>query len=307
LALGLFFLLLATTAFSNGVATPAWFTMIGKVLPTQRRGIFFGLSGGLGALMGIVGAYFVGRILESRPFPHNFAWLFMWAFAFTVISWVGLALNREPESLVVKAKTPLRQYLRQLPAILGRDPNYRRFMVSYMISKLGAMATGFFLVFGNDNFILSGRHVAWLTGVLIGTQALMNLTWGLVSDRWGHKLVLTGSAFAFALAAALASLTLWLTLSLSWFTVAFVLLGAGLAGDSVSRFSIVLEFCPPEDHPTYIGLTNTLLAPVVTLAPLIGGWLAEIAGYQTMFATAMAVAVLGGLCLALWVREPRYQ
>jgi MFS family permease len=65
-ALSLFFLLLAASAVSNGVATPAWFTLIGKVLPVQRRGIFFGLSGGLGALMGIVGAYYVGQILDSQ-------------------------------------------------------------------------------------------------------------------------------------------------------------------------------------------------------------------------------------------------
>ncbi|MBN1584279.1 MAG: MFS transporter, partial [Anaerolineae bacterium] len=35
LALVLFFLLLATTAASNGMATPAWYSMIAKVIPTH--------------------------------------------------------------------------------------------------------------------------------------------------------------------------------------------------------------------------------------------------------------------------------
>ena len=43
----LFFLLLTLTALTNGLATPAWFTLIGKVLPVNRRGIFFGVSAGL--------------------------------------------------------------------------------------------------------------------------------------------------------------------------------------------------------------------------------------------------------------------
>jgi hypothetical protein len=34
-----------------------------------------------------------------------------------------------------------------------------------------------------------------------------------------------------------------------------------MSADSVSRMNIILEFCAPEDQPTYIGLTNTLLAP----------------------------------------------
>jgi predicted MFS family arabinose efflux permease len=69
---------------------------------------------------------------------------------------------------------------------------------------------------------------------------------------------------------------------------------------------IILEFCAPEDRPTYIGLTNTLLAPAKTLAPLIGGWLATWAGYHEMFVVALVVALLGGGLLTAWVREPRH-
>ncbi|MEM7032539.1 MAG: MFS transporter, partial [Chloroflexota bacterium] len=58
--------------------------------------------------------------------------------------------------------------------------------------------------------------------------------------------------------------------------------------------------------PTYIGLTNTLLAPVITLAPLIGGWLADEAGYEVMFITTMIIASIGGILLTVWVKEPRH-
>jgi MFS family permease len=86
----------------------------------------------------------------------------------------------------------------------------------------------------------------------------------------------------------------------------FILLGASISGDQVSKLNIILEFCAPEDRPTYIGLTNTLLTPVTTLAPIIGGWLATAAGYQGMFVVAMFVAAVGGLLLVFWVREPRH-
>ena len=92
------YLVIGLGALGNGVATPAWFSMIGKVLPVTRRGIFFGLSEGLGTLMGIIGAFFVGLVLDSVGYPLNFATLFLIAAVFMGISWVGLALNREPES-----------------------------------------------------------------------------------------------------------------------------------------------------------------------------------------------------------------
>jgi MFS family permease len=219
-----------------------------------------------------------------------------------VISWVGLALNREPESPVVKASIPLRHYFKQLPDILQHNLNYRRYLISYSISRLGAMATGFFLVYANTQFNLSGSQVGLLTGTLIGSQAVMGLVWGWIGDRRGHKLVLTGSTFAMMLA----TLVVWPATSQVAIIAAFILLGIAMAGDQVSRFNIVLEFAAPEDQPTYIGLTNTLLAPVMTLAPLIGGWLATWVGYQGMFVTAMLIAGLGGLLLTWWVREPRF-
>jgi MFS family permease len=219
-----------------------------------------------------------------------------------VISYVGLALNREPESPVVKKSIPLKHYFKQLPDILRHNLNYRRYLISYSISRLGAMATGFFLVYANTRFNLSGSQVGLLTGILIGSEAVMALVWGWIGDRRGHKLVLTSSALAMTLAA----LTAWLATSQTAFIAAFVLLGTAIAGDQVSRLNIILEFAAPEDQPTYIGLTNTLLAPVMTLAPLIGGWLATWLDYPGLFGTAMVIACLGGLLLALWVREPRY-
>ena len=82
-------------------------------------------------------------------------------------------------------------------------------------------------------------------------------------------------------------------------------MGTYLAADQVSALNIILEFCEPEDRPTYIGLTNTLLAPVLILAPILGGWLATVAGYNGLFIVTLVVSLIGGLMMAFWVREPR--
>jgi hypothetical protein len=79
-ALIVFFLLLGTSAASNGIATPAWFDMIGKVIPVRRRGLYSGLGHGLGALLGVVGAMLTGRILSDWPYPRNFGLCFSLAF-----------------------------------------------------------------------------------------------------------------------------------------------------------------------------------------------------------------------------------
>ena len=295
------YLVIGLGAFGNGVATPAWFSMIGKVLPVHRRGIFFGVSEGLGTLMGIIGAFFVGRVLDDMGYPLNFATLFLVAAVFMGISWIGLALNREPESPIVKEHIPFSRYFRRLPSILRDNHNFRRYLLSYSISRLSTMGVGFFIVFGNESFQLSGADVGLLTAILIGSQAAMQLLLGWLADKRGHKANLTVSGFALAGAAALALGAG----DLAGLIPAFVLLGVGLASDNVSRLNIILEFAAPEDQPTFIGLTNTLLAPMVFLAPILGGWLADF-GFDALFILMAICGLVGGVLLFTWVKEPRY-
>jgi MFS family permease len=188
-----------------------------------------------------------------------------------------------------------------LPNVLRGNRNYSRFLVAYAVTRLAAMGVGFFLVFGNTSYRLTGIQVGTLTAILIGTQAVMNVVWGWIGDRAGHKFVLTSSAFILTLACLVA----WSSASETDLIIAFILLGTAIASDNVSKFNIVLEFAVPEDQPTYIGLTNTLLAPVVGLGPILGGWLATVLDYRGMFLIAAVLAVMGGLLLLAWVHEPR--
>lgn len=302
LALVLFFFFLAYSAFSMGVGTPPWFDMIAKVIPTNRRGVWSGVGHGLGALLGVGGAYVVGYVLEAYLFPNNFALLFVIGFAIMMVSWGGLALTREPASTTVKERIGVKDYYRALPRLLRRDHNYARFLLSRTVAVLGTMATGFYMVYGIERFGVEGATIGWLTAVLVASQALVGVLWGVVADRTGHKFVLTGGALALMAAALLA----WFATSQLWLTPIFILLGAGIAAELTSALNIILEFCDPADRPTYIGLTNTLLAPTLALAPLLGGWIATWTdGYSTLFLTTALSAGIGAMLLLLWVREPR--
>ena len=202
LTLLIFFVLLAVTATSSGIAMPAWSDLIAKVIPVQRRGLWAGTANGLGALVGIVGAGFAGKILASAPFAHNFALCFLMAAVAQIFSWVGLSLNREPAGLVVKPRVSLAHYLRQLPRVLHADRNYERFLIGRSVANLGGMAGGFLMVYGAERFGFGGTEVGLLTATLAGSQAVMNPVWGILGDRAGNKIVLTWAAFCMLLATA---------------------------------------------------------------------------------------------------------
>ncbi len=301
LTLALVFLLITIAALSNGIVIPAWLDMIAKVIPQRLRGTFFGIGNGLGALLGVAGGVIAGRILEALPFPTNFALCFVIASAAMVISWAGVSATREPPTEHPKAPTPLSVYLRQLPRVLRENRNYTRYLISQGLAALGSMGTGFLIVFGRERYGLTGAQVGTMTAMLVGSQAAANLMWGYLGDRIGHKAILAAGAFCVALAVTLT----WVSGSVWGMAVAFALLGAGLAASSVSQMNIVLEFGLPQERPTYVGLTNTSLAPITMLAPLLGGWLVETAGYVPTFVAAATFAILGGSLLATWFKDPR--
>jgi MFS family permease len=296
-----FFLLLGIANISAGLGTPAWYDLIAKVIPAERRGVWAGVSRGLGSLLGVAGAALAGRLLEDYGFPRGFAFCFFAASISLVVSWFALSANREPDSIVTKPRVGLATYFRKLPAILRRDRNYVHYLIARSVAVLGGMGAGFVMVYGADRFGVDGQTVGWLTGVLVGSQAAGNFGLGAIADRVGHRAILAAAALLMGLAA----ISVLLAPGIGWLALTFALVGFSNAASLVSGLNIILEFCPAEDRPTYIGLTNTLLAPATTIAPITGGALVAVFGYQPMFAIAIALALLGGGLLGWWVQEPR--
>jgi predicted MFS family arabinose efflux permease len=65
-----------------------------------------------------------------------------------------------------------------------------------------------------------------------------------------------------------------------------------------------LEFGSEADRPAYVGLANTLIAPANILAPFLGGWLADLAGYPAAF-VATAIGALTAIGVFHWLVQER--
>jgi len=93
LALYLSILMMGIATFSMGFLGPPWMSMIEKVIDPKRRGTFFAMGNGLGAILGVGGSIIAKRLLSEYPFPENFGYVFLTAFVFFMVSFVFLALR----------------------------------------------------------------------------------------------------------------------------------------------------------------------------------------------------------------------
>jgi MFS family permease len=301
LTLVIFFVLYAWQNAGTGVIVVGWQDMIAKVIPVEKRGRFFGISNFIGNGAGILGALAVPVILEKFTFPLGYVYSFSITAVFIFLSWVFISLTREPA--VYSSKPPVSQlkYLRSLPEVLRKDPNFRMYLLAQIVFSLSGMATGFLVVYTVRTWDLPD---AVASGFMIALQVgltLAYLLFGFLSDRKGHKLSLE---ICLLLSVVLLVLAI-LAPSPWWFFPIFFLRGVVNAGTFVSGISIVYEFTDPENRPTYIGLANTIPGVVMSVAPLIGGWLAGAVSYRMMFILSAVIGAVSWFVLHFAVREPR--
>lgn len=297
----LFFVLFAWHALGVGLIVVGWQDMIAKIIPVKHRGRFFGITNFIGNGAGVLGALALPFVLDRYTFPLGYVITFTVASALMVISWVFIALTREPAVYSSKPAVSQLDYLRSLPAVLRRDRNFRFYLLTQIIFALSGMATGFLVVYAVQRWHLPDAQASGFTVALQIGLALANLFFGFLADRKGHKLSLEICMAVSVLSLALAIVAP----SPLWFFPIFFLRGAVNAGIFVSGISIVYEFTDAENRPTYIGLANTIPGVAGALAPLIGGWLAGALSYQAMFVLSAVIGVVSLGLLRFAVAEPR--
>jgi MFS family permease len=301
LALPLFFAGYAWRGLGAGMIAPAWQELLARCFPVNRRGRFFGLTMFIGAGTAAAGAALSTWLLEAFPFPQSFVLIFAIAAAAIAVSWVFLACTREPEQAVDVPRRSNRQFLAQLPTIVRRDHNFRRFLVARSLLAVGGLGTGFITVSAIYRWQIADSVVGIYTAVFMLGQTAGNLGFGLLADRYGHKLSLEigalASAFAFILAL--------VAPTPGWIFAVFALLGINTSALLVSGIMVNMEFSPPERRPTYVGLANTAIGIASMVAPLLGAWLAS-RSYGWLFGVSAAVNLAALVALHWWVREPRF-
>ncbi|MHB9092107.1 MAG: MFS transporter, partial [Chloroflexota bacterium] len=302
LALAILLFLVALMAFAGGSIMPAWMEVIAKVFPTRMRGRFFALGGVVSGVTGVGGAALVGYFLGNFAFPYSYAYCFFAAFVAMAGSFLFLSSTREQAVPSIKPVVGLGTYVRRLPGILRRDRNFAKYLAVRAFGVASNMGQAFFTVYALGRLGASDEQVAAFTLAVLLSQTVTTVIWGWLADRFGHKLVLVLGLTATALGNAIALLAH----DPQVMYLSFAMMGAYLGALNISHLTIALEFAPPEDRPTYVGLAGTLMSPLAFGAPLVGGLFADSVGYSAVFALALVLASVSALGLGIVVRDPRH-
>ncbi len=301
-ALLLFFIFYTLNQILLGVTTPGWFDMFAKMTPTRKRGRLVGIRSSLGG----TGAFCCGLILTwllaHVAFPNNVAIAAALAFVLQGLSLLVQTFLIETEPSPVVDRRLLFAYLRELPHVLRTNKAFATFLVAAIFQVLAATPAGFYTVYALSEFQADEIVVGTFTLAMVLAQVTASFGIGFLADRYGNKLALVIAS------AALLCANVWSLLapSVGWFLAVYLFLGVNLGTEILSRYNLAVEYAPPAQRSTYVGLMNTLIAPFY-LAGLIAGEVSDHIGYRPVLGLGVLASLVGFWLMTQRVQDPRAQ
>jgi hypothetical protein len=277
--------------FGDGLSGVPWHDIIGRAIPANLRGRFFGSMQFLGGLLAVGAGAVVRRVLADRSlaFPENYGRLFIFLAGGLVLSTICLALIREPHGPVAEEAQSLSRLLRAIPSTLRAHPRLRRLILGQILCGFAGLAVPFYAVYAHSKLSLpasAGGLFIW--AATLGSVGA-SIVWAYLSDRRGSTAVIRGVSWL-VIASPLAALILpslarimGLSGGMAYlYSLVFLVNGAIWGGMWIGFTNYVLEIAPPEIRPLFLGLQATLSAPTLIM-PVLGGWLLSAVRFETLF------------------------
>ncbi len=307
--------LLGYSAYSltGGAGSVAFQEVVAKTIPTRRRGAFFGTRNFLGGLLAFfVASPIVAWVLSRNSpfaFPSNFGVLLTLSLICIGVGIVLFSSVSEPPTTDPPAPLNARRMLALMPKLLRENRDFRRYVGSRMITRLGGLADPFYILYAREVLNAPPRMIGIYLALRVLAAALSNLPWARVADRHGIRLliILTGGLIVlvplWALLAAPLGGMLGPTAAPWVFGGVFLLVGLSIDGSGTAGLTYVMELAPAAERPLYMGVSNTLMG-LATFFPVLGGVLIDVLGYMPVFSIT-ALLALWGLLLSIRLPEPR--
>ncbi len=282
----------------GGLGAIPYTDIIGKIIPPNKRGAFFGGRGILAGPLSVGAAFAARYILANMPYPNNYALLFGIAAVGLAISSIGFWVIREPILANTQKKPQSWPEFRQHLLSVSRE--LRPLITAQLLTGFSLIVLPFYVVYAREQLGAPADSVGWFLLAQVLGGSLSNLVWGRIVDTSGSQRML----FICAVISAMTPLFAVVLGSFNWVALLpiFFFAGAVYNGRKVGFQSALLEVSPAAERSTYTGLNAVLTLPVAFLS-LVAGLLLQYWSYPVLFLIASAFIGSGAVVIYRWSLE----
>lgn len=161
-------------------------------------------------------------------------------------------------------------------------------MVSSFFNPFMSAAVNVALPRIGETFSMNAVSLSWISMSFLLSSAVLLVPFGKLSDIWGRKKMLLYGNIVFAV------FTLGCALSASqgMLITARLMQGVGSAMIFASGMALIVSAFPPEKRGRIIGINTSTTYIGLSAAPLVGGFLTQQFGWQSLFYINAATGIL---------------
>lgn len=305
--IGLLFImiLLLVYSFSAGFSGAAFMDIVGKTIPKNKLGKFFGLRLFFGGILGIIAGIIVKNVLSNNVvlYPKNYFLLFLFAFILNSTGILIYFFIKEPKGDIAPQKEKFLEHIKNASRVLKYDKNYRILMAVKILCGSSAIAFPFYVIYAIEKLNFKEEIVGLFILAQVIGGVISNIFWGYLGDTKGNKIVLQSYAFLGILAPLLALILPNFKNVYSLYVLIFLAIGFSEGGGAIGYLNLLLEMSPPKQRPSYIGFMNTITSPIA-LTPMLGGVIIDLVSYNVIFFVALILTLLGFI-ISLKLAKPK--
>jgi MFS family permease len=265
--------------FFGSIAGPAWNSWMKDLVPEKILGSYFSRRTRYTQTLNIVLSLGLALSLDHVRIAWPQYELTVYALFFIVAGIIGIIggflLSRAPEPRSQLSDSDILS-LFKLPL---KDRNFRKLLVfnSAWVFAIN-IATPFFSVFMLRGLGLPISYLILLAAISQVVSIITLSSWGKFSDRYSNKTILgivTPIYIATIIAWCFVGIYRREFMNLALLLGIYILSGIATAGTNLSLTNIGLKLAPREDAIVYLSVKNIITAVFSSLAPVIGGVLAD--------------------------------
>jgi MFS family permease len=278
-----FVLLIGLMNFPGSFMLLSWQSLIGDLIPDQRRNSFFSERNRILTIVGMITTFLMGIILQqfdkANPLPYQI--LFFIAFVFGVVE--VYYLFKHVEHKKEKPVKPTKEKRLAFKWDVFKDKRFVIFLIcSLYFNFTWQMAWSLFNIYQIKYAYANGLWISLFTVANQISQVISYKWWGRMADKHGNAKML----IFVSLGMASAPLLTVLSTNLYYLIVVNVFTGLFVAGTVLILFNQLLEVTKEENRSSYIANYNILLAIIGFIAPQFGVFLLEISNINIAMTTS---------------------
>ncbi|MEK6749480.1 MAG: MFS transporter [Pseudomonadota bacterium] len=258
---------------AGNLIAPQWSSMMGDLVPEDRRGRFFAMRTRLASITSFLAIVAAGSVLHYFAGQGNtyvgYAVLFLVAAAARTVSTFHLSRMYDPPGKVAALEMPSSQdWLQRITG--AHAPRFSAYFALMMFAV--NIASPFFTVYMLRDLHFTYLQFMVMTAASVVVQFLCLNTWGKIGDEYGNRviLMLTGALVPFLPLLWLVSQEFYYLLSLQ------ILSGVAWAGFNLSAANFLYDLVPAPKRVTYLAMHNMMSNIAVFLGAMLGGLLATV-------------------------------